>query len=91
MKTVGRIVAFGKDGESNAGINIREHGGHVGAYGNGKSKSLLGIDEYGGFVGVLGKDGESGAALGVPDENGNIPDANSNGAVFSWDKDGYVQ
>ena len=79
----GRFDVFGKDGQSVAGIRANDDGGRVYAYGkDGKSKAALGIHEYGGRVDLHGR-GEGKVAIGI-NEYGN-------GAVSTWDKNGYRQ
>ena len=79
----GHVIAYGKGGESQASLGIGEHGGHVTIYGKGgESQASLGINEHGGYVQVKAK-GKGAAVMGI-NEYGN-------GAVSSWDKNGYRQ
>ena len=81
----GRVSAFGKDGRSNVGLSVNEDGGFVGVYSNDKNEKsgvALGVTEHGGRVNVFGK-GKGQAVMGI-NEYGN-------GAVSTWDKNGYRQ
>ena len=79
----GSVDALGKDGQSRAALAVTEHGGSVSAFGkDGKSGALLSITEDGGHVQVKGK-GDGQAVIGI-NEYGN-------GAVSTWDKNGYRQ
>ena len=79
----GFVYAFGKDGQSAAVLRVDEHGGRVSAIGkDGKSGAWLNVGEHGGHVQVNGK-GEGVAAMSI-NEYGN-------GAVSTWDKNGYRQ
>ena len=79
----GFISAHGKDGKSAAALGIGEHGGHVSAFGkDGTLAAMLGVVKHGGHVHVGGK-GEGLAVMGI-NEYGN-------GAVSTWDKNGYRQ
>ena len=79
----GRLNVYGKDLVSVAGIRVDDDGGQVYTHAkHGKSYAVLGIDEHGGRVELRGK-GEGGAAIGI-NEYGN-------GAVSTWDKNGYRQ
>ena len=80
----GGIVSIsGKDGKSGAWLGVYEHGGDLAAYDRfGKIRAQLGVTEHGGIVTVFGK-GEGKAGMGI-NEYGN-------GAVSTWDKNGYRQ
>ena len=79
----GRVNVVSKDGQSGAVLGIDEHGGRVIVAGNGgQSSARLGAGEHGGYVRVYGK-GEGKAGIGI-NEYGN-------GAVSTWDKNGYRQ
>ena len=101
----GSVDAYGKDGKLRASLAITEHGGYVYAHGkDGKSAVALGITEHGGSVYALGKDGKPQASLGI-DEHGGLVlvegkgegkavigiNEYGNGAVSTWDKNGYRQ
>lgn len=82
--TGGFIRVYGKDGPgTGVGIYGYEHGGGVNVYGKDrKSGVTLRVTEHGGHVQVDGKgDGSSVIAI---NEYGN-------GAVSTWDKNGYRQ
>ena len=79
----GQVVVYGKDGESRAWLSVAEDGGSVGVHGKDvKSGARLSVDEHGGSVSVYGK-GDGKAGMGI-NEYGN-------GAVSTWDKNGYRQ
>ena len=79
----GVVAVNGKDRESTASLTIHEHGGQVAVAGkDGKMYGALAIIEHGGYIQVYGK-GEGAAAMGI-NEYGN-------GAVSTWDKNGYRQ
>ena len=79
----GRVRAIGKDGISGVmlGVDVDEGGGLVFVQGKGGT-ALLAVTEHGGRVHLQGK-GEGKAAMGI-NEYGN-------GAVSTWDKNGYRQ
>ena len=59
-----------------------KYGGSVEVHGKGKGRAVMGSDEHGGRVGVFGKGkGEAGMHI---NEYGN-------GAISTWDKNGYRQ
>ena len=79
----GGLNVFGKDGKSGAMLNVNEHGGSVSVFGKDvKLRVWLNVKEHGGVVSVYGK-GEGKAVMGI-NEYGN-------GAVSTWDKNGYRQ
>lgn len=79
----GIVVAYGNDGKAKVGLGVDEHGGRVNVYGaDGNLRSALIAGEHGGRVSVYGK-GEGSAIMGI-NEYGN-------GAVSTWDKNGYRQ
>ena len=79
----GFVSAIGKDGKSVALLGITEHGGSVSAIGkDGKLAALLAAKEHGGYVHVEGK-GKGMAVMSINDYG--------NGAVSTWDKNGYRQ
>ena len=78
-----RLTVVDADGKMGVLLTTTEHGGSVSAYGkDGKSGASLSITEDGGHVQVKGK-GEGVAAMSI-NEYGN-------GAVSTWDKNGYRQ
>ena len=101
----GVVSALGKDGKSGALLRADEHGGRVSALGkDGKSGAGLSITEHGGSVDALGKDGESWALLSITEDGGHVQvkgkgegvaamsiNEYGNGAVSTWDKNGYRQ
>ena len=101
----GRVDAYGNDGKSGVILRIEEEGGVVAAHGkDGESSAVLGIFEYGGIVGVGGKDGKSRASLSIAEHGGHVEvfgkakgtavmaiNEYGNGAVSTWDKNGYRQ
>ena len=79
----GLVYALGKDGKPAVALDITEHGGRVKAFGkDGKSGALFRVTEHGGRVHLPGK-GEGKAVMSI-NEYGN-------GAVSTWDKNGYRQ
>ena len=79
----GHVRISGKNGNSTVSLLVGDHGGAVGAFGkDGKMWAWLGTTEHGGRVAVYGK-GEGTAVMGI-NEYGN-------GAVSTWDKNGYRQ
>lgn len=100
----GRVVVDGKDGESNVLLLIDEEGGNVAAYGKDGKSAGLNMTEIGGYVAAYGKDGQTAASLGVTEHGGRIQvkgksegaavigiNEYGNGAVSTWDKNGYRQ
>ncbi len=101
----GSVAAYGKDGQLAAWLDVDEHGGVVGTNGkDGKSGASLGVDENGGRLDAVGKDGLSGAWLGITEHGGHVQvngkgdgkavmglNEFGNGAVSTWDKNGYRQ
>lgn len=57
-------------------------GGFVGVYGK-SGRAIMSINEHGGRVSVSGKTGDTRAAMGI--------NKYGNGAVSTWDKNGYLQ
>ena len=83
-KRGGFVDAAGTDGRVN--IAIDEHGGKVAVFGAGQDAGLavMAVKEYGGRVAVLGNGSSKGQAeMGV--------NQYGNGAVSTWDKNGYRQ
>ena len=79
----GRVSTYGKDGKPAVALGVTENGGRVFTLGkNGKPTVALGNYEHGGFVQVKGK-GEGMAVMSINDYG--------NGAVSTWDKNGYRQ
>ena len=79
----GSVFTYGKDGKPAVALGVSEHGGLVSTIGkDGKPAVALGNYEHGGFVKVKGK-GEGEAVMAI-NEYGN-------GAVSTWDKNGYRQ
>ena len=65
-------------------MDIDEHGGHISVQDKERKESaVVGIDEHGGRVDVFNKQGKTRAGMGV-NEYGN-------GAVSTWDRNGYRQ
>ena len=99
------MVVHGKDGNSGAWLNVGEDGGHVNALGkDGKPAVALGVTENGGRVFTLGKNGKPTVALGNYEHGGFVQvkgkgegmavmsiNDYGNGAVSTWDKNGYRQ
>ena len=78
----GGLEVSGKNG-GRVHLRVNDDGGAVSAYGkDGKPRARLRVDEHGGVVQVEGK-GEGAAVMGI-NEYGN-------GAVSTWDKNGYRQ
>lgn len=82
----GQFIILSKDSELVLGLDADEHGGRVVVYEDavqGKNpKATLGISEHGEILGVTGKGG--GAAAVSINQYGN-------GAISTWDKNGYRQ
>ena len=78
----GVVNVYGKDGGS-AGMRTDEHGGVVKVYRKDGGSAGMFIDEYGGSVSVTNNQGKIRAVMGI-NEFGN-------GAVSTWDKNGYRQ
>ena len=101
----GHLNAYGKDGQLGAWLAVNEHGGHLYAYGkDGQSGTGLAVDEHGGSVAAFGKDGKLWAALAITEHGGRVQVSGKcegaavlgineygNGAVSTWDKNGYRQ
>ena len=81
----GRIVAGGRKNSGLAQLGVGKRGGWVSVSGAGDSegKARMSIDEDGGSVEVYGNDGKQRVAIGVNEDG--------NGAVSTWDKNGYRQ
>ena len=80
----GEVIVSGKDGKTKVLLGGTTSGGAVGVVGNdGKMKVSLGVMKRGGHAGVMGNDGKWKASLGVTELG--------NGAVSTWDKNGYRQ
>ena len=70
-----------------ASMEVSEHGGNVNVFSaekNGGPQAHMGVDEHGGVVSVFGKGGNTSRAIMGVSEYGN-------GAVNTWDKNGYRQ
>ena len=78
----GSVTVSGKDGGS-AHMSITEHGGNVSVSGKDGGSAEMRTDEHGGVVGVFNNQGKPQAAMGV--------DSFGNGAVYTWDRNGYLQ
>ncbi len=79
----GRVDVYDKDIKAHASLHVDDHGGRVIAFGKDwRSHAVLSISEYGGRVEVNSK-GDGTAVMGI-NEFGN-------GAVSTWDKNGYRQ
>ena len=77
----GAVTIYGKDEDSYGRVSISEHGGYVSVDGKDRTSRVeVGISEHGGKVFAYGK-GESQVAIAI-NEYGN-------GAVSTWDKNGY--
>ena len=101
----GSVLTPGKDGKSVASLGVDEHGGSVSAFGkDGQSAVMLGVDEHGGGVSAFGKDGQLAAMLAAKEHGGHVHvngkgegvaamsiNEYGNGAVSTWDKNGYRQ
>ncbi len=101
----GVVYAFGKDGKLGAELSVDERGGVVSVAGkDGKSVVVLHISELGGGFVVAHWQGGSGAVLGTTEHGGHIRvdgkgggrvamsiNEYGNGAVSTWDKNGYRQ
>ena len=81
----GGIAVYGKTGETKVAIGATEQGGRV-SVDDSDGKTNVGIDatEHGGRVVVFGKGDSKGQANMSVNEYGN-------GAVSTWDKNGYRQ
>ena len=83
----GKIYVFGNDTkEGQIHMTINEHGGSISVYGKDDhaGRAHLGVNEYGGIVGVSARGDSKGQAVMGVNEYGN-------GAVSTWDKNGYRQ
>ena len=80
----GNVRVWGVDGQQKVLIGAAEHGGLVGVLGKNErsATAMLSVTEHGGRVSVGGK-GEGQAVMRI-NEYGN-------GAVSTWDKNGYRQ
>ena len=79
----GRIRVSNKLGEKSASLDVGLFGGRVGVRGKDMEGAKLGVDEHGGYFIVHVGHRQPKVAMGV-DESGN-------GAVSTWDKNGYRQ
>lgn len=100
----GVVTVYGKGGKSTATLIVDEVGGRVSTYGKGKGGAVLAGDEYGGVISIHDENGKSRGLLGI-DNNGGFIQFNGksegkvaigineygNGAVSTWDKNGYRQ
>ncbi|MDE0041432.1 MAG: hypothetical protein OXT74_05315 [Candidatus Poribacteria bacterium] len=82
------VKVIGEGGSGTGGVVMRldTHGGKVSVYGKGISagQAYMGVDEHGGVVRVYGNGSQtSRAVIGV--------NKYGNGAVTTWDKNGYLQ
>ena len=101
----GSVVAFGKDGKPGAALGVAEHGGVVTAFGKDrKSGAMLRVNEHGGSVATFDKAGKLRASLSITEHGGRVQvhgkgegaavmgiNEYGNGAVSTWDKNGYRQ
>ena len=78
----GVVGVYGKDGGS-AGMGIGEHSGFVRVHRKDGGRASMTTNEHGGFVGVANNQCKNRAVMGI-NEFGN-------GAVSTWDKNGYRQ
>ena len=101
----GGVAVRGKDGGGGAAMAITEYGGFVRVSGkDGGGTAAMSIHEYGGSVDVSGKDGGGGAQIVTGEYGGAVHvfgrgdfnmraamgvDEYGNGAVSTWDKNGY--
>ena len=80
----GQVKVYGKEGEGTAVISINEHGGRVQVSDKGgEGFATMSTTEHGGRVDVFNKQGKNRAVMSV-NEYGN-------GAISTWDKNGYRQ
>ena len=79
----GHVQAWGKEGKGSALMCTGEHGGFVSAQGNQGEMAAMDTSEHGGCVQVRDNQGKAGAKMSV--------NAYGNGAVSTWDKNGYRQ
>lgn len=79
------VFGTGRD-RAQAGMMVDEHGAKVRVIGEGKDggQAQMGVDEHGGVVSVFRKGSKSSRAIMGVNEYGN-------GAVSTWDKNGYRQ
>ena len=102
----GRVSAWDKDAKLRAILGTHEHGGIIGVMGKEQKYAELGIEEHGGYVAAMGKEKGGSAGLGIArngnryvsiyDRHGKLKavmgtDKFDNGAVSTWDKNGYRQ
>ena len=100
----GAINVYGKDGGI-AQMSTDEHGGVVLAHGKNGGIASMYTTEHGGRVNVASKEGETTAAMFTGEQGGMVSVYNNhgkiravmgvneygNGAVSTWDKNGYRQ
>ena len=79
----GRILGWNEAGKPTVKLSTAEHGGVVGVYGKGGKAVEMEVTEHGGRIDVFNNQGENRAVMSV-NEYGN-------GAVSTWDKQGYRQ
>ena len=83
-KSGGYVGVYGKDGKGGVDISIDEHGGRVTVRSKDETGAAVMITgKNGGYVSVYGKDGKGRSSMEV--------DKYGNGAVSTWDKNGYLQ
>ena len=101
----GAVRAYGKDGKLAVLLGTDERGGNVLVNGkDAKSGMILHTGDYGGNILVSGKDGKSGVSLNTVEHGAKIVvvgkgegmavmgiNEYGNGAVSTWDKNGYRQ
>ena len=80
----GAVAVFNNQKKLGASVSVAEHGGRFDVYNNqGKNHAAMGVNEYGGHFDVYNNQGKGSATMAV-NEYGN-------GAVSTWDKNGYRQ
>ena len=80
----GSVDVFNNQKKLGASVSVAEHGGRFDVYNNqGKNRAAMGVNEYGGHFDVYNNQGKGSATMAV-NEYGN-------GAVSTWDKNGYRQ
>ena len=101
----GFIIVIGADGKLAAGIGVGTHGGTVDVYGkNTEARATMGVNKHGGILGVYSKNADARASMDVNEHGGRVGVFGSNscesraaitineygnGAVSTWDKNGY--
>ena len=98
------MSVVGKEGKGKAYVMVNNGGGVVSVYGNGREGVRMAINEDGGAVRVFGKDGGGSAGMAIDEDGGAVRvfgkgdqparaaieiNEYGNGAVSTWDKNGY--